>query len=185
VRARSPHGALTAAADLLSTYVRADGATVRLAALAAVRSDEVALFTPESWLAFARLAPRLRAAGWEVLHAPEVQLDPEGRVVFGPLAVALDTAALARLPADRADGTRPAPGRYRVAAWVAVAGAEPVPETTAGRVALAAAGVVDLDAESSPRAFETTAAMLRGATWAVSPTNGANDLVATLARAVP
>ncbi len=129
--------------------------------------------------------PGLRAAGWEVLDAPEVDLDPEGNVVIADSAVALDAAALARLPAHRSDETPPGPGRYPVAAWVAVAGEDPVPETMAGRVALVAAGMPDLDAESAPSAFETTSVMLSRAAWAVSPTLNANDLAATLARALP
>jgi hypothetical protein len=158
---------------------------VRMPALAAVRSGVAALLCPESWQVAAGLVPRLRAAGWEVLDSPEADLDSEGNVVISPLAVVLDAAALTRLPAHRADGTRPAPGRYPVAAWVAVAGDDPMPETTAGRVALAAAGIQDLDAESALSVFDTTAAMLRGAAWAVSPTIRPNDVVATLTSVVP
>jgi hypothetical protein len=184
-RARSPQGALMAAASLLSSYVPLDAGVVRLPALAAVRSGAAALFSAESWRAVAGLVPRLRAAGWEVLDAPEVDLDPEGSVVVEPLAVALDAAALASLPAHRADGTRPSPGRYPVKAWVAVAGDDAMPETIAGRVTLAAAAIPDFEAESAPSAFQTIAAMLRNGAWAVSPTISSKDLAATLARAVP
>ena len=184
-RARSPRRALAAAANLLTNCVPRDPGGVRLLALAAMRTGEVALFCSESWRVAARLVPRLRAAGWEVLDAPEVDLDPEGNLVIADSAVALDAAALARLPAHRSDETPPGPGRYPVAAWVAVAGEDPVPETMAGRVALVAAGMPDLDAESARSAFETTSVMLSRAAWAVSPTLSANDLAATLARALP
>jgi hypothetical protein len=185
VRARSPRRALSAAASLLSTCVPPATGGVRLPALPVVRSGVVALLCPESWLVAARLVPRLRSAGWEVLDAPEVDLDPQGNVVIAPLAVSLDALAVARLPAHRADGSPPAPGRYPVAAWVALAGGDPMPETMAGRVALAAAGIPDLDAESARSVFETTAAMLRVAAWVVSPTLSPNDLAATLAAALP
>lgn len=184
-RARSPQGALTAVARMLSSFVPAEPGNVRLPAMTAVRSGVAALLCPESWWAMAGLVPKLRSAGWDVLDAWEADLDPEGNVVIAPLAVALDAAALARMPADPADGTRPAPGRYPVAAWVAVSGDDPVPQTMAGRVALAAAAMPDLEAESAPWVFDTTAAMLRGAVWAVSPTLSPKDLAAALAHALP
>lgn len=184
-RARSPKRALEAAAGLLSTFVPSGTGGVRMAAVPVVRSGVMALFSPESWYAESHLVPRLRRMGWERLDAVQVELDPEGRVVIEPFALAVDATALAGLPAHRADGIQPAPGRYPVAAWVAVAGSDPMPETEAGRVALVMAGVAGLDAESAPSVVATTAAMLKGAVWAVSPSLDSNDLAATLARAVP
>jgi hypothetical protein len=184
-RARSPRRAFEAASGLLSSYVRLGNGGLRLFALPAVRSGVIALFSPESWQAVARLVPRLRRAGWEVLDAPEVELDRAGGVVIAPPSVAPDATALAGLSAHRADGIRPAPGRYPVAAWVALAGtADPMPESMAGRVALVTANVLSLDAESAPLVVESTAAMLGGAAWAVSPSLDSNDLAATLADAV-
>lgn len=184
-RARSPHRAMEAAAGLLSTYVRSSNDRVRVASLAFVRSGVVALFSPEIWPVLTRLVPRLRSAGWEWLDALEVELDPEGRAVIAPLAVALDASALANLPAHRADGIRPEPGRYPVAAWVAVSGSEPAPETMAGRVSMVTAFALGLDAESAPSVVGTAVAMLKGASWAVSPSIDPNDLASTLARVVP
>jgi hypothetical protein len=181
-RARSAHRAFEAVAGLLSTYAPPRSGGLRLASLAAVRSEQIALFTPESWLMAARLVPRLRVAGWQVLDAPSVELDTEGRVVLAPLAVAMDTTALAHVPAHRTDGIRPSPGRYPVAAWVAVAGSEPIPQTMAGRVALVTSGVPSLDAESASAVVETATAMLKRAVWAISPSLDPGTLVATLAR---
>jgi hypothetical protein len=155
-----------------------------VAALCAVRPGVAALFDAECWAAAARLVPRLRAAGWEVLDVPEVDIEPEGHLVVPPLAVTLDKAALAKLPAGRFDGNRPAPGRYRVAVWVSVAEDIPLAEGMAARVARVAAGVPELDPASVSPALDTIAAFLEGATWAVSPTDLPNDLVATLASAV-
>jgi hypothetical protein len=184
-RARSPQGALRATASLLSSYVPPEAGCVRLPACAAVRSGAMALFSSESWWVAARLVPQLRAEGWEVLEAPAVDLDSEGHVLVAPLAVALDATALAGLPANRYEGTRPAPGRYPVAAWIAIPGVDPLPESSAGRVAHVAAGVREVDTRSARSIFETVAAMLQAAVWAVSPTMAANDLVAALRDAVP
>jgi hypothetical protein len=186
-RARSPQGALRATASLLSACVPPEAGCFRLPALAVVRSGVMAVFSPESWWAAARLVPQLRAEGWQVLEAPAVDLDSEGRVLVAPLAVALDATALAGLPASPYEGTRPAPGRYPVAAWIAIAAlsVDPLPESSAGRVAHVAAGVRNVDSQSARSAFETVAAMLEAAVWAVSPTMAANDLAATLRHAVP
>jgi hypothetical protein len=184
-RARAERRAFEAVASLLSTYAPPGSGGLRLAALPAVRSEQVALFTPESWLMAARLVPRLRVAGWQVLDAPSVELDAGGRVVIAPLAVPLDTAALAHAPAHVGDGIRPSPGRYPVAAWVAVAGSVPIPQTMAGRVALVTAGVPSLDAESASKVVDTATTMLKRAAWAISPSINPNDLVATLTRVVP
>jgi hypothetical protein len=143
------------------------------------------LFSQETWVLAPLLVPRLRTIGWEMLDAPVVDLDSEGHVVVAPPAVPLDAAALAGVPANRFDGSRPTPGRYRVAAWVVATGIEALPETVAGRVALVSASVQDLNAESAPSSFDTVAAMLQGAAWAVSPSFTPNDLVATLAHALP
>lgn len=183
--ARSPQRAMEAAAGLLSTFVPPGNDRVRVASLAFVRSGVVALFSPEPWPIVVRLLPRLRSAGWERLDALEVELDWEGRVVIAPSAVALDASALAALPAHRADGIRPEPGQYPVAAWVAVSGYEPIPESMASRVSTVTALVRDLDAESASSVVGTAAAMLKSATWAVSPSADPKDLAATLARAVP
>jgi hypothetical protein len=183
-RARSTRRALEAAARLLSSFVPPHDGAVRVGALTAVRSDVVVLFGPECWPAATRLVPRLRAAGWEVLDAPEVDLDREGNVVLPPLAVALDSTALARTPTNSYDGTRPAPGRYKAAAWLTVSGEDPTPKSTAGRVARIAAGIPSLDPDSAPSAFDAISAMLQGATWAVSPSVKANELMATLADVV-
>jgi hypothetical protein len=182
-RARSPRRAMEAVASLLSTYVHAEADGVRVVAMAAERSGVMVLFSPEAWMVAHRLLPRLRAAGWEVLDAPEVALNAEGRVVVPPPAVALDVDALAALPAHRSDGTRPAPGVYPVAAWVAVAGSDPMPETLAGRIALVTAVVPSLDAESAPSVIERVDTMLEGASWVVSPTVDPKDLTETLALA--
>lgn len=184
-RARSPRRALVAAVNMLSTYVPCEGGALRLLALTAIRGGQAVLFCPESRMEQARLLPRLHSTGWEVLDAPDVDLDLSGRVVVAPLAVSVDAAALAALAASRADGSRPAAGRYPVVAWVAVRGDEPMPETMAGRVALVTANAPGLDADSAPEAFEITAAMLRGARWVVSPSLTTNDLVAALTQAVP
>jgi hypothetical protein len=186
-RARSPQRALRATASLLSSYVPPKAGCVRLPALPVVRSGVMALFSPESWWVVARLAPQLRAEGWEVLDTPAVDLESDGHVLVAPLAVALDATALAGLPANRYEGARPAPGRYPVAAWIATAnfGVDPLPESRAGRVAHVAAGVRDVDTHSARSVFETVAAMLEAAVWAVSPTMAANDLVAALRQAVP
>jgi Coenzyme PQQ synthesis protein D (PqqD) len=184
-RARSAHRAFEAAASLLSSYAPPANVGVRVAALSAIRSGAMALFAPESRAMADRLVPRLRRAGWEVLDAPFVELDTEGGAVIAPLAVAMDATALARVPARQGDGIRPTSGRYPVAAWIAVSGSEPIPQSMAGRVALVTAGVPSLDAESAPAVVEIAAAMLRRAAWAVSPSIGPNDLLATLARVVP
>ena len=184
-RARSPQGALRATASLLSSYVPPEAGCVRLPALAVVRSGVMALLSQESWWVAARLVPQLRAEGWDVLDAPAVDLDAEGHVLIAPLAVALDATALAGLPANRYEGTRPAPGPYRVAAWIAIPGVDPLPESRAGRVAHVAAGVLNVDTQSARSVFETVAAMLEAAVWAVSPTMAAYDLVAALRHAVP
>jgi hypothetical protein len=184
-RARSPRRAVEAVARLLSSYIRPADGGVKLFALAAVRSGVMTLFTPETWVMAARLVPRLRSAGWEVLDSPEVELDRDGHVVVESLAVALDASALASLPAHRADGIRPAPGRYPVRAWIALAGtADPMPESLAGRVALVTSAIPSLDAESASSVVESTAVMLEGAAWAVSPSLDPNDLASTLAGAV-
>lgn len=184
-RARSPKRALEAAISLLSSCVPSGTSGIRLPALAAVRSGQVALFCPESRMVASRLVPRLRAAGWDALDPPAVDLDPEGCVVIPSFAMPLDSTALAGLPASPFDGTRPVPGRYPVAAWVAVAGTDPMPESMAGRVAHVAAGVSLSDIQRARPVFETTAAMLQRAAWVVSPTVEANDFAAALSRAVP
>jgi hypothetical protein len=183
-RARSPQRALAAVASLLSTYVPPATSRLRLPALVAVRAGVAVLFSPKSWPVAARLVPRLQAAGWDVLDTLEADLDSDAQVVIAPLAVTLDADALAALPGKPADVSRPAPGRYPVLAWVDVADDEPMPETMAGRVTRVAAGAGSLDAASAPSVFETAAAMLRGATWAVSPTFEPNDITETLVRAV-
>jgi hypothetical protein len=172
-------------ASLLSTYAPPASGGLRLLALPAVRSGQIALLAPESWLMASRLVPRLRVAGWQVLDAPSVELDTEGRVVIAPLAVALDTNALAHVPAHHGDGIRPSPGRYPVAVWVAARGPDPIPQTMAGRVALVTSGVPSLDAASASAVVETATAMLKRAAWAISPSVNPSDLVATLARVVP
>jgi hypothetical protein len=184
-RARSARRAFEAVANLLSAYPPPASGGLRLAALAAVRSEQIALLAPESWLTAPRLVPRLRVAGWQVLDVPSVELDTEGRVVIEPLAVALDRNALARVPALEADGIRPSPGRYPVAVWVAVSGSDPIPQTMAGRVALVTAGVPSIDAASASAVVEIATAMLKRTTWAISPSMNPSDLVATLARVVP
>jgi hypothetical protein len=184
-RARSARRAFEAVASLLSTYAPPVRGGLRLLAVPAVRSEQIALLAPESWLMASRLVPRLRVAGWQVLDAPSVELDAEGRVVIAPLAVALDSNALAHVPAHPGDGVRPSPGRYPVAVWVAARGADPIPQTMAGRVALVTSGVASLDAGSASAVVETATTMLKRAAWAISPSINPSDLVATLARVVP
>jgi hypothetical protein len=55
----------------------------------------------------------------------------------------------------------------------------------AGRVALVTSGVPSLDAESASAVVETATAMLKRASWAISPSIDPSALVATLGRVVP
>jgi hypothetical protein len=59
-----------------------------------------------------------------------------------------------------------------------------MPESLAGRVALVTSAIPSLDAESASSVVESTAVMLEGAAWAVSPSLDPNDLASTLAGAV-
>ena len=186
-RARSPHRAMAAAVALLSSYDSdGPGALARIPAVVAVRGEVAALLDPQSRGVLDRLGPLLRRAGWQVLDGPAAPIDPaSGQLVVAEPAVAIDAAALAQLARDRSDGPPPAPGRYPVAAWVAVAGDDPQPETLAGRVAIVLAGAEDLDSRSAAVLLQAAATMLRPAAWVVSAGGDAGAIVRTLIEAVP
>jgi hypothetical protein len=185
-RARSPRRAMEAAVVLLSSYDECPEGLCRIDALVAVRDDVAALLCLEcKWIAEG-LQPRLRAAGWQLADSRTADLDQEtGQVVIPAPLVAVDGAALAVMPSEKSDGQPPAPGRYPVRAWVAVAGDEPAPETAAGRVMSLAARADRIGAESGRAVLQTALTVLGGAAWAVSPTLDAAAIVRTLKQAVP
>ncbi|MGH9115551.1 MAG: hypothetical protein ACRDWW_06930, partial [Acidimicrobiales bacterium] len=170
-RARSTRRAMEAAIAFLSSYAQpVAGGPVRIDAVVAVRAGEAALLCPESRFVSDGLFPRLRAGGWQVADAPWAEIDAStGDAVIVEPAVELDAAALAALPGSASEGRAPAPGRYPVRTWLAVAGEGPQPGTAAGRVTAVASGAGGLDCDGAQAVLEATAAMLRSAEWVVSP----------------
>ena len=184
-RARSPRRALEAVVALISSFAPpGPGAGPRIPAVVALGSGRAVLLCPPSRMAMDGLAPRLRRDGWDLADVAWADIDPvSGDVIIDEPAVAVDTAALARLPRHRGDGRPPTPGRYPVAAWVDVAGEGPEPSTLAARVAVVAATAKDLDAASGPTAISAVAAMLANAVWATSATLDPGVLAHTVAAA--
>ncbi|HWG73747.1 MAG TPA: hypothetical protein VG184_06805 [Acidimicrobiales bacterium] len=183
-RARSPRRALEAVVTLISSFTpSAPGAAPRIPAVVALGSGRAVLLCPASRMVIDRLAPRLRRDGWELVDLPWAEIDPtSGHVIIAEPAVAVDTAALSRLPLRRGDGRPPAPGRYPVAAWVDLAGDGPEPSTLAARVAVVAAAA-DLDAATAATTIEAVAAMLDRAAWATSASLDAGALAQAVASA--
>ncbi|MGH9054845.1 MAG: hypothetical protein ACRDYY_03085, partial [Acidimicrobiales bacterium] len=170
-RARSTRRAMEAAIAFLSSYAPpAPGDPVRIDAVVAVRAGAAALLCPESRFVSDGLFPRLRAAGWQVADAPWAAIDAStGEAVIVEPAVEFDAAALAALPGSASEGGAPAPGRYPVRTWLAVAGEALQPGTPAGRVTAVASGAGGLACDGAQAVLEATAAMLRSAEWVVSP----------------
>jgi hypothetical protein len=185
-RARSPRRAMEAAVALLSSYGECPEGLCRIGALVAVRDDVAALLCPDCQWVAEGLQPRLRAAGWQLADSRTADLDQEtGHVVIPSPLVGVDGAALAVMPGEKSDGQPPAPGRYPVRAWVAVAGHEQSPETAAARVMSLAARSDGLGAGSRRAVLQTALTVLRRAVWAVSPTLDAATIARTLNQAVP
>jgi Coenzyme PQQ synthesis protein D (PqqD) len=184
-RARSPRRAIEAAVALLSSYGEAPGGCCRVRASIVVRDDVAALLSPECLWVADGLQPRLRAAGWRLADSRTADLDQEtGQVVIPSPLVAIDRAALAVMASEKSDGQPPAPGRYPVRAWVAVAGDEPSAETAAARVVSLASGSDGLRAGSGRAVLQTARTVLREAVWAVSPTLDPATIIRTLNAAV-
>jgi hypothetical protein len=186
-RARSLRRSIEAAVGLLSSYDDCPEGCCRVRALVAVRDDVAALLCLECQWVAEGLQPRLRASGWQLADSRTADLDQEtGQVVISSPVVAVDGAALALLPSEKSDGQPPAPGRYPVRAWVALAGSEePSGETAAARMMSLASSSDSLGAGSGRALLQTSLRVLRGAAWAVSPTLDAATIVRTLDQAVP
>ncbi len=184
-RARSPRRAMEAAVALLSSYGGGPQGCCRVRASVVVRDGVAALLCPECQGVAEGLQPRLQAAGWQLADSRTADLDQEtGQVVIPSPLVAIDGAALAVMPREKSDRPPPAPGRYPVRAWVAVAGDEPAAETAAAGVVSLTAGSDGLRAGSGRAVLQTAWTVLRGAVWAVSPTLDAATIVRTLNGAV-
>jgi hypothetical protein len=185
-RAASPRRAMRAAATLLSSYDDSAATdSCQIDARVAIRNGEAALLTPESQVVATQLGPRLRAAGWELADTAIADLDPDsGEVVIAAPTVALDPAALAALASQASDGEPPAPGRYPVKVWVSVARTDRLLDSQAARVTAVAASSDSLGRTAASTVIEATRTMLRGASWAVSPSLDAGAIVRTLTAAV-
>lgn len=170
-RRRSIRGAIEAAIAILGSYdqpLRDDSAAdqlVRVEAVAAFKGGSTTLFSPESRIALAGLIPRLRAADWRTTDEPWMLVDPaSGEVVVRDRALAVNWQALQALPADRLDGMDPAPGRYRVQAWVGFTEEGADPPGKVGRIVRVAAESPDLGIDASA-VLSAVSNMLRGAAW--------------------
>jgi hypothetical protein len=162
-KARGPRRALQAAAAMLSSYDGPSEGMVDLAAPALVRGGQAAVVSPMARHLLDRVGPRVRRAGWSEVDGPTVTVDPAtGEIVVPRLAVAVDGAALDAMEGDPLDAPAPAPGRYRVAAWVSV-GNEP--GEGAGHAARAAE-VAALGDGADPELILAAASRLTaGAAW--------------------